>query len=71
MRSYGFPQIESHVQEHRRILTAAEALIDDSLRQLALEEVGRYGKRNERYEFSYLTVPNSFADVSATASVLD
>lgn len=42
MRLYGFPQIESHVREHRRILQAAEIFIDESLRQGALADVAQF-----------------------------
>lgn len=42
MRLYGFPLIESHVQEHRRILQAAEIFIDESLRQGALANVAQF-----------------------------
>lgn len=42
MRLYGFPQIESHIQEHRRILQAAEAFIDESLRKVAPDDVAQF-----------------------------
>ena len=42
MRLYGFPHIESHVQEHRRILQAAEAFIDESLRKVAPDDVAQF-----------------------------
>lgn len=42
MRLYNFPQIDTHVQEHRRILQAAEIFIDESLRKVAPDDVAQF-----------------------------
>ena len=42
MRLYGVPQIGSHIQEHRRILQAAEIFIDESLRKVAPADVAQF-----------------------------
>lgn len=42
MRMYGYPKLADHIQEHRHILRAAETMIDESLREIALDDVAQF-----------------------------